>query len=86
MPTEIVALPNRIVLPDRYKVLNAFVALPKSYVILAVGIIDPLTCNPFNIPTLVILGCAFCVTVPDVFATLAVSEDTLVRLVPSPLK
>ena len=85
-PTEIDELPNIIVLPDRYKSLNAFVALPKSYVTLAVGVIDPLTCKPVNVPTLVMLGCAAVVTVPAVFAVLADSAVTLDRLDPSPTK
>ena len=42
--------------------------LPKSYVMLALGVMLPLTTNPVSVPTLVIFGCAFVVTVPAVVA------------------
>jgi hypothetical protein len=64
--------PKIIVLPDRYKLLKRFVLLPKLYVMLALGVISPPTTNPVSVPTLVIFGCAFVVTVPAVVALPAV--------------
>ena len=48
--------------------LKRLVLLPKSYVILAVGVIFPLTTKLVRLPTLVMFGCALVVTVPAVFA------------------
>ena len=61
----------------------AIAALPKTAL---PEVILPVTAKLVNVPTLVMLGCAFCVTVPAVFAELAVAEFILVRLAPSPTK
>ena len=61
----IVAPAKSMLLPARYKSLKRCDELPKSYVTLADGKIFPDTVSSVNVPTLVILGCAAVINVPD---------------------
>ena len=85
---EIVEPFKSIVLPDTYKSFQRSVGLPKSYVKFALGNISPATVNPVRVPTDVMFGCAFVVTVPAVLAvlaTLALSAYVALATVPETL-